>query len=496
MNQKNRYKASATSKSRLEAANKHINFVVVVYVVILIYIISVIYLSLTKEHFSSFYAEYGQILNENNFKGIIIRDEEVIVSTDDGPVNYFIPEGTKVRQNAFVCAVNQNPELEEVINAQINKHLSQLNTAMSLTLEDHTVLQEKIRDYVIEKPTMDLTYTYAAKTNILNTFNELSTSAYIKDQALYEQVQQSIEANENEHLENGTYYRMPYSGVVGYTIDGFESFTLENFDYNLLNKEVSLKDVSENNATKKGDALFKIMDNRIIHIISEIDAYCAKYLEEKKYVTVKFPKLNLDIALKKVSIENINGKFYATFEVDRYINEFLTDRYVDMKIVYDYHTGIKIPNEAIGTKDVFQVPKSSVYEEKGLFKIQKQLYSEDDVSHQEIVPVAIKVYMVDEQYAYIEVMNGESHLSEKDKILYTQNVDERVSESSVFELTNRLTLQGVYVINKGYTDFRRINLLYSGDSFSIIEADLSYSVGLFDRVVTDANGVIEFTTIN
>jgi len=496
MSQKNRYKASANSKSRIEAANKHINFVVVVYVVILIYIISVVYLSLTKDHFSSFYAEYGQILNENTFKGIVIRKEEVIVSKEDGPVNYFIPEGTKVRQNAFVCAVNQNPELEKVIDAQINKHLSQLNTAMSLTLEDHSVLQSKIRDYVIEKPNMDLTYTYFAKNNILNTFNELSSSAYIKDQALYEQVQQSIAANESEHLENGTYYRMPYSGVVGYTIDGFEAYTIENFDYELLNKEVSFNDVSENNVTKKGDALFKIMDNRIIHLVAEIDAYCAKFLEEKKYVSVQFPKLNLDIELKKVSIESSNGKFYVTFEADRYINEFLTDRYVDFKIVYDYHTGIKIPNEAIGNKDVFQVPKSAIYEEKGLFKIQKQIYSEDDISHQDILPVAIKVYMVDSQYAYIEVMNGESHLSEKDKILYTQDVDERVSESSIFELTNRLTLQGVYVINKGYTDFRRINLLYSGDSFSIIEADLSYSVGLFDRVVTDANGVIEFTTIN
>lgn len=496
MGQKSRYTASAKTKHGIEKANKHINFVVIVYVVILIYIVTVIYLSLTKEHFNSFYAEYGQILKEDTFKGIILRKEEVINSSEDGTVTYFIPENTKVRQNAFVCATNQDPELKKVINDQINSHLSQLNSAMSLTLEDHTLLQGKIRDYVIEKPSKELTYTYVAKDNLISMFNDLSNSVYIKDQALYEKVQQSIAINESEHLANGVYYRMPYGGVVSYSIDGLEKYSIENFDYSLLEKNTLQNDRTEITTIKQGEPLFKIIDNRLIHIVSEVDAYCAKYLEEKNYITIYFPKKNIQIDVKKQSLETIDGKFYVTFEVDRYINDFLNDRFIDFKIVYENFSGIKVPNEAIISKDLYQVPKSAVYEEKGLFKVQKEIYDDKDTTHKSIVPIAIKVYMMDETYAYIDVLNGEAKLSLNDTILYTDNVNERVSESLPFTLVNMESVDGVYVINKGYTDFRRIHMLYEGDSFSIIESELSYSVGLFDRVVTEAKGVKEFTTIN
>lgn len=496
MSQKSRYAVSAKSKSKFEQANKHINFVVLVYVIILIYLVMVIYLSFTKEHFSSFYAEYGQILNENSFHGIILRKESVVNSTEDGSVKYFIPEGTKARQGAYVCATNQDPELEKVITDQINQHLSQLNAAMSLTLEDHTVLQSKIRDYVIEKNSNDLEYTYLAKTNIQNTLMDLSSSVYVKDQALYQKVQQSIAANEEEHLANGTYYQMPVAGVVGYTMDGFEGYSIDNFDFAMTEKDVVLKDVSDNQNTASGEPLFKVIDNRLVYIVAEIDAYCAKYLEDKNYITLYFPKKNLNFVVKKYSIETKNDKIYASFEVDRFIDDFLIDRFVDFKIVYENYTGIKIPNESITTKQVYKVPRSAIFEEKGLYKVQRKVYDESDTTHTQINPIVIKVYLMDQTYAYIDVMNDETNLNVGDEIIYSESMEERVSESKLYQLESPLILDGVYVINKGYTDFRRIHILHEGDSFSIIEGSLSYSLGLYDRVVTDAKNVKEFTTIN
>jgi hypothetical protein len=496
MVQKSRYLASAKSKNGVEKANKHISFVVIVYIVILIYLITVIYLSLTKERFNSFYAEYGQILKEATFKGIVLRKEEIIQSEEDGTVTYFIPEYTKIRQNAFVCATNQDPELDKVLNDQINKHLSQLNTAMSLTLEDHTILQSRIKDFVIEKHKNEYTYTNTSKKILIGLFKDLSKSAYIKDQALYEQVQKSIETNENDQLSNGVFYRMPYAGVVSYSIDGYEKYTLDNFDYALLEKENEQIDVSENLTVKKGAPLYKIIDNRLVFVVSEVDAYCAKYLEDKNYLTLSFPKHNLKIVVKKVAVESTNNRFYATFEIDRNINEFLQDRFIDIKVVYENYAGIKVPNEAIGKKDLFQVPKSAIYEEKGLFKIQKEILKDNDPNQKEIVPVVVKVYLKDNNFAYIDVMNRESELSLNDIILYTNNTSERVSDLLPFTIVTKKTFDGVFVINKGYTDFRRVNVLYEGDSFSIIEAELAYSVGLYDHVVTEAKGVQEFTTIN
>ncbi|MDE7058112.1 MAG: hypothetical protein K2P03_05280, partial [Lachnospiraceae bacterium] len=52
-------------------------------------------------------------------------------------------------------------------------------------------------------------------------------------------------------------------------------------------------------------------------------------------------------------------------------------------------------------------------------------------------------------------------------------------------------LQGVYNINKGYTQFRQINILSQNEEFTLVEEGTSYGLTVYDRIVLNGDAVDE-----
>lgn len=501
MGQNNRYKNSAKSKNIEKKANKHISFVVIAYVVILFYLLFLIYINFTKDTIHYVYAEPGSIYNDANFTGLVLKNEKVVYSNDSGPVKYFVPEGSKVRQNSYICAINQDPETEKIIEDQINKHLSELNDARSITVNDYSILQDKIREYVLDKPTNGVDFVYDSKDKLTGTLLDISQTVYVKDESLFRQIQEEIAINVEQQLNNGQYYSMETAGVVGYTFDGFENYNIDNYDYSILNNKITTKDVTMDETVKQGEELYKIIDNYLIYVISEIDPYCMKYLQDKlenggTTTLIYFPRKNIELRAVINDLKTIDGKFYVTFEISRYFGEFFSDRFINYRIKYDDYNGLKIPNEAVTVKGLIQVPKTAVFEEKGSYKIQKKVYADDDTSHKSVVSINIKVYFEDEGFAYINSMDSDMSINPGDQVIYTIDEESRVSETNVYTVPSKKDIEGVYVINKGYSDFKRIKTLYEDEAFRIIDQSIGYSVGMYDKIASDASEIKEFTTIN
>ncbi len=501
MNNFNRYKASANDKKKEKKANHHISFVVIAYTVIFAYLLILIYVSITKEELNFIYAEPGEIYDEGNFHGLVIKDETIVYASQSGPIKYFVPEGSKVRQNTYVCAVNQDEETEEIIETQINSHLSQLNEVVNMSINDYEILQNKIREYALDKHSNTTKLVYTTKDILQSTIIDISQTVYINDQELYNNIQQQIAVNQAQREDNGTYYNMVKSGVVGYTFDGFESASVEELEYQLLTQDIKEIDVLKTTSVKPDDPIFKIIDNHKFHIVVETGPYANKYLQDKydnggRYNTLYFPKKQIQIDAKIYDLKFENDKYYAVFEIDRYFDEFFDDRFVDFIIKYNDYTGIKIPNESVTSKDLIKVPNSAIYEEKGELKVQKQIYSKEDITHTELISVTIKVYFRDDDFAYINSVDEEITINKSDKILRTEDEDKRISSSEFFEIQESVAIEGVYVLNKGYSDFRRIITVYEDETFRIIESGVGYSVGLYDKVASDASEILEFSTIN
>ena len=68
--------------------------------------------------------------------------------------------------------------------------------------------------------------------------------------------------------------------------------------------------------------------------------------------------------------------------------------------------------------------------------------------------------------------------------------------SEKYGLSKRGSLIGVYNINKGYADFKQINILYSNDQYSIVQSNTAYGLNVYDYIVLDAASVSDDQFIN
>jgi hypothetical protein len=60
-----------------------------------------------------------------------------------------------------------------------------------------------------------------------------------------------------------------------------------------------------------------------------------------------------------------------------------------------------------------------------------------------------------------------------------------------YAVSRRGTLSGVYNINKGYADFKQINILYQNDEYSVVRSNTQYGLSAYDYIALDARMVSE-----
>ena len=60
-----------------------------------------------------------------------------------------------------------------------------------------------------------------------------------------------------------------------------------------------------------------------------------------------------------------------------------------------------------------------------------------------------------------------------------------------YTVSRKGTLMGVYYMNKGYADFRQIQILYQNDEYSIVKSNTDYGLNVYDYVVLNADTVHE-----
>ena len=99
------------------------------------------------------------------------------------------------------------------------------------------------------------------------------------------------------------------------------------------------------------------------------------------------------------------------------------------------------------------------------------------------------LYYEDDDYYYVaplesDYATGNKKLSVGD-YLVAENSDAR------FQIGQKGSLQGVYNINKGYTQFRQINILAQNEEYTLVEEGTSYGLTVYDHIVLNGSAVDE-----
>ena len=87
-----------------------------IFVLIFVYLVINLYIYYTKEQLSIYEVQAENISYSTVFKGIAVRDEEIVYSDEAGYVNYYIQSGKRVAKDNIVYSVDKSSEIYNTIS--------------------------------------------------------------------------------------------------------------------------------------------------------------------------------------------------------------------------------------------------------------------------------------------------------------------------------------------------------------------------------------------
>ena len=165
---------------------------------------------------------------------------------------------------------------------------------------------------------------------------------------------------------------------------------------------------------------------------------------------------------------------------------YVSDRFLDIELILNDETGLKIPNSSIVEKEFFLIEEDYITEGgNGNDSVIRQCYKEDGTISSEVVETSVYSYDENEGMYYVDAT-----------ILNAGDVLYKTDSQETYTVSKRATLIGVYNMNKGYADFKQINILYQNDEYSIVKANTRYGLNVYDYIVLDAASVSDDQFIN
>ena len=159
------------------------------------------------------------------------------------------------------------------------------------------------------------------------------------------------------------------------------------------------------------------------------------------------------------------------------MSAFYTDRFLDIELLTSQKGGLKVPNSSITKGQFFIVPKEFVFEgPNGRRGVLLEVYTENNEKSVQFVPAV--PYSETEDSYYLD-----------DSVLRAGEIIDRPNSSDQYTLGEQDELTGVYYINKGYPDFRKVEILSQNEEYAIVEPNSMYGLQEYDYIVLYADSV-------
>ena len=441
----------------------NLNIGMLIFAAILVYVVICVLMYFRTDHIVGYSVKEGSLTSNSIYKGIALRTEEIITGTDAGYVNYFAREGERVAAGDLVYTVDETGRLADYINTSENGE-------NMLSDSDLTELKTEITAFVNRFDRTQFADTYSFKHSVEGTALKLSNYNILANVDDLNNAAGSMFIN---------YRNAPKSGIVTYSIDGYEDLHLEDMTADLFDQKNYEKTYLVNNELiANGDPVYKLSTNEDWSIVIQVDEAMAEELLEKEYVEVRFLKNQYTSWGEAASYTNEDGDVFVSLTFTNSMITFCTDRFIDVELLLGDEKGLKIPNSAIVQKEFFIVPKEYVTKggNGGNDGVLLETIDEEGNLATQFVPTTI--YDATDTEYYLD----DSVLQPGDYIVKPESTEK-------YAVSKTGSLTGVYNINKGYADFKQVNVLYQNDEYSIVRSNTVYGLNVYDFIVLDASTV-------
>lgn len=440
----------------------NINIGVIIFAVMFIYILICVVMYFTKSHVNRYEVRSGSLSVSNVYNGIILRDETIVSANSSGYVNYFAREGEHVASGDLVYTLDQTGRISEIFEDESSEVLLSGNDLNELRND----FVQFAHNYQDDNFRLTYDFSYDAQGTVLKLSN-------------YNMLNSLQTAGSSGNSVNFCY--APRSGVVVYNVDGYEDVTPSMLTEEQVENEDAEKEQFVNNTLLGSqDPVYKLITSENWSVVIAVDNDRVARLSEEGYVDVKFMKNQYTSWAKVNVLESGEDKTLVELQFNNSMITFAKDRYIEIEIILDNDSGLKIPNSAIVEKEFYLIPKE--YAVKGGNSSQDGFMIEtyDDSGNVSTEFVEISIYSESDTDYYVDT----SMLRPGVYICKPDSTDK-------YPVSKVGTLVGVYNINKGFADFKEITVLYSNEEYSIVKSNTRYGLTEYDYIVLDAASINE-----
>ena len=441
----------------------NINIGAVIFLVVLVYILISVLAYLRSEKVAGYEVRTGSLSSNRVYHGVALREETIVGSEFAGYVNFYNEETDRLAKGNLAYTIDESGKIMDYINSQNAGEIE-------LSAQDLSDIRSEIMNFSSAFDPHSFSAVYDFQASVTSAAQRISSSSIL----------QNIRTMDAAGLSASIHYcYAPESGDLVFSTDGYEDKTWETISAADLDRTEYRKSTIENGQLVSiGDPVYKLMTNEHWSIVFEAqDAEEAQSLVDLEYVRVRFLKNQDESWAAVTSRADPQGRILVRLSFTNSMVTFCTDRFIDIELIASDVEGLKVPNSAIVESDFFLVPGDFIVTGRGGDRgVLKESYAEDGTRSTAFVS-SPPYYEKDGMY-YLD----QSVLSAGD-VIY------RTDSSDTYVLSRTAKLIGVYNINKGYADFKIVDILYSNDEYSIVDKNTAYGLSEYDYIVLDAANV-------
>lgn len=441
----------------------NLNIGMLIFAAIFVYVVVCVVTYFKTEHIVGYSVKEGSLSSTSIYKGIALRDEEIVTASDAGYVNYFAREGERAAAGNLIYTVDETGRLADYIHASDSGE----NT---LSDSDLSELKTEITNFTNRFDRTEFSSVYNFKYSVEGTVLKLSNYNILENASALN------EASGNTFIN---YRYAAKSGIVTYSIDGYEELKLEDMtEEHFDQKNYEKKHLVNNELIASGDPVYKLSTSEDWSIIIPVEQEMADRLLEKEYVEVKFLKNQYTSWGEVNSYTNEAGDTFVSLTFTNSMITFCMDRFIDIELLLDDEKGLKVPISAIVQKEFFIVPKEYLTKGGNSGKDGVLLETYDDEGNAITEFVATTIYDATDTEYYLD-----------DSVLRPGNNIVKPESTEKYTVSKTGSLTGVYNINKGYADFKQVNVLSKNEEYAIVKSNTVYGLNVYDYIVLDASTV-------
>ncbi len=434
------------------------NIGLIIFFVIFAYMVASVVSFITSHRTEAYLVRMGSLSENAFYRGIVLRRETVATSAYSGNVYYYNREGDRIPVGGLLYSVDEGGALTE--------YLAELSEEQKTSDDTLAALRAEAASFAGSFDPAYFSTVYSFRSTVMTAAQKIAN----------EKILNKLDKADKESVHR---HRSKATGEVAYTVDGFEGKTFEDLTAEDLDATGYKRVTLENGRrVEKDEAVCRIVTSENWQIAILVDSQeTAERLVKDNYVKVRFLRSGTEIWGSVTSRSDEEGNHFVLLSFSQGMEEFITERYLDIEIVTEEETGLKVPNTAITRGSFFLVPADYMTTGTGgQTGVLLEVYDDNGGKTTRFVPAAAYSEVGDVVYLSDNVLRAGEILDKRDSL-------------EQFTLGEQAELVGVYYINKGYPDFRQVEIVYQNEEFAIVKPDAVFGLQEYDYIVLHADSI-------